>query len=197
MGDSCTQVGEPGPSSGRPEGLPRTAAIKQRCGYGSPCKQAESFRIRSTDRQIRSPLLGDGPDYKPPTQTHARHQRPDSTPFRRSPTPPSPTHSAVRSRISGKSSVVWGSVLPQKEPFPSSPGLYPAHPQPVGLHGLQRFKTTLRINVNFASPIPCLPPPAAVRLLAPGVQQGALGEYIRIIWSLAQHTYSRRAYWRL
>ncbi|WP_236447475.1 hypothetical protein, partial [Pseudomonas sp. PA-5-4G] len=43
------------------------------------------------------------------------------------------------------------------------------------------FKTTLRINVNFASPFPCLPPPAAVRLLAPAVQQGALGEYIRII----------------
>lgn len=87
MGDSCTQVGEPGPSSGRPEGLPRTAAIKQRCGYGSPCKQAESFRIRSTDRQIRSPLLGDGPDYKPRTQTHARHQRPDSNPCVLSPTP--------------------------------------------------------------------------------------------------------------
>ena len=180
MGDSCTQVGEPGPSSGRPEGLPRTAAIKQRCGHGSPCKQAESFRIRSTDRQIRSPLLGDGPDYKPRTQTHARHQRPDSNPCVLSPTPTDANASAVCSRVLRKSPVVSGSVLPQKEPFPSSPGLYPAHPQPVGLHGLQRFQNTLRINVNLTSPTPFLPPPAAVRLLAPACQKGALGACTRI-----------------
>ena len=182
MGGSCTQVGEPEQSNRQTRRSPAHSRHNMHsfAGAKTPAWKRVAFalccQVAKPDRH-----MGDGPDYKPPTQTHARHQRPDSTPFRRSPTPPSPTHSAVRSRISGKPSVVWGSFLPQKEPFPSSLGLYPAHPQPVGLHGLQRFKTTLRINVNFASPFPCLPPPTAVRLPAPVVQQSALGECIRII----------------
>jgi len=66
LGDSCTQVGEPGSESGRPEGLPRTAAIKtalRACKSG--CIKAQRIAFQS----IRSPNpnrhLGDETDYKP------------------------------------------------------------------------------------------------------------------------------------